>query len=78
MGIKEQVDKADEFPIVLNRVKEWLESHELGTKYKFAVATDGFARIFIKIKNMIFKEIDHFYFKALGYAKFSKSPMFSF
>ena len=41
-GIKqENVDSADEFPVVLQRVEQWLRDHELGSKHKFVVATDG-------------------------------------
>lgn len=39
---KEQVDSAEEFPDVLDKVNEWLLKRELGTKFKFAVATDGY------------------------------------
>jgi 3'-5' exoribonuclease 1 len=38
---QEKVDESDEFPLVLKKVEKWFEEHELGTKNKFAVATDG-------------------------------------
>ncbi|ESO93073.1 hypothetical protein LOTGIDRAFT_119783, partial [Lottia gigantea] len=40
---QEQVDKAEEFPVVLENFEKWLTSHKLGVKrgFKFAVATDG-------------------------------------
>uniref|UniRef100_A0A3Q2NT24 3'-5' exoribonuclease 1 n=1 Tax=Fundulus heteroclitus TaxID=8078 RepID=A0A3Q2NT24_FUNHE len=41
-GIKQQtVDDAEPFPDVLHRVVEWLQERELGTKYKYAILTDG-------------------------------------
>jgi inhibitor of KinA sporulation pathway (predicted exonuclease) len=41
-GIRQdQVENADVFEIVLKKVKQWLDQHELGTKYKYAIATDG-------------------------------------
>lgn len=36
-----QVDKADTFPSVLERVEAWLEAHQLGLEKSFAVLTDG-------------------------------------
>ena len=38
---KEIVDNADPFPVVLSEFEQWLADHELGTKYKFGVVTDG-------------------------------------
>ncbi|KAJ8339120.1 hypothetical protein SKAU_G00359060 [Synaphobranchus kaupii] len=38
---QETVDKADIFSSVLQRVVVWLQEKELGTKYKYAVLTDG-------------------------------------
>ncbi|XP_023664023.1 3'-5' exoribonuclease 1 [Paramormyrops kingsleyae] len=38
---QETVDKADVFPDVLGRAVLWLQKKELGTKYKYAVLTDG-------------------------------------
>ncbi|MFT7815330.1 3'-5' exoribonuclease 1 [Arapaima gigas] len=38
---QEMVNKADVFPDVLRRVVSWLQEKELGTKYKYAVLTDG-------------------------------------
>lgn len=35
------VDEADTFPGVLTRVVQWLQEKELGTKYKYAILTDG-------------------------------------
>ncbi|XP_053318683.1 3'-5' exoribonuclease 1 isoform X2 [Spea bombifrons] len=35
------VDKADTFPSVLQRVVDWMREKELGTKYKYAILTDG-------------------------------------
>lgn len=35
------MDKAALFPSVLADVERWMESHALGTKHTFAVATDG-------------------------------------
>lgn len=37
------VDEADPFPAVLERVVAWLQERELGTKYKYAILTDGYA-----------------------------------
>lgn len=36
------VDDADPFPDVLQRVVTWLQERELGTKYKYAILTDGY------------------------------------
>jgi 3'-5' exoribonuclease 1 len=36
-----QVDSAETFPNVLNEVNQWLISKELGTTYKYVIATDG-------------------------------------
>lgn len=36
------VDEADTFPGVLERVVAWLQERELGTKYKYAILTDGY------------------------------------
>lgn len=36
------VDDADTFPAVLERVVAWLQERELGTKYKYAMLTDGY------------------------------------
>lgn len=36
------VDDADAFPAVLERVVAWLQERELGTKYKYAMLTDGY------------------------------------
>lgn len=36
------VDEADPFPAVLQRVVAWLQERELGTKYKYAILTDGY------------------------------------
>ena len=38
---KEDVDKAPLFHEVLSSFEEWLEKHKLGTKYSFAIVTDG-------------------------------------
>ncbi|KAM8884746.1 3'-5' exoribonuclease 1 [Synchiropus picturatus] len=38
---QKMVDDADPFPVVLQRVVEWLQNRELGTKYKYAFLTDG-------------------------------------
>lgn len=35
------VDKADTFPAVLQRVVDWMRQKELGTKFKYAILTDG-------------------------------------
>ncbi|XP_063776111.1 3'-5' exoribonuclease 1 isoform X2 [Pseudophryne corroboree] len=35
------VDKADTFPTVLQSVVNWIREKELGTKYKYAILTDG-------------------------------------
>lgn len=35
------VDKADEFPSVLERMESWMSSHYLGVDHTFAVVTDG-------------------------------------
>lgn len=35
------VDEADTFPCVLTQVVQWLQEKELGTKYKYAILTDG-------------------------------------
>ena len=40
--LQKTVDASDDFPVVLKRAEEWLESHNLGKKgRKFAVLTDG-------------------------------------
>lgn len=36
------VDKADSFSSVLQRAVAWLQEKDLGTKYKYAVLTDGY------------------------------------
>lgn len=38
---QEQVDSADEFPMVLDEFEAWLKKHKLGTKNKYAIVTDG-------------------------------------
>ncbi|XP_060951088.1 3'-5' exoribonuclease 1 isoform X2 [Limanda limanda] len=38
---QKMVDDADPFPAVLQRVVTWLQERELGTKYKYAILTDG-------------------------------------
>ncbi|KAM9327595.1 3'-5' exoribonuclease 1 [Pholidichthys leucotaenia] len=38
---QKMVDKATTFPAVLQRVVDWLQERELGTKYKYAILTDG-------------------------------------
>ncbi|XP_041636409.1 3'-5' exoribonuclease 1 [Cheilinus undulatus] len=38
---QKMVDEADTFPAVLQRVVDWLKERELGTKYKYAILTDG-------------------------------------
>lgn len=38
---QEVVDKADIFPVVLNRVEEWLDSRMNSGEFSFAVLTDG-------------------------------------
>ncbi|XP_010875559.3 3'-5' exoribonuclease 1 [Esox lucius] len=38
---QKMVDEADTFPDVLRRVVLWLQEKELGTKYKYAILTDG-------------------------------------
>lgn len=37
------VDEAEPFPAVLERVVAWLQERELGTNYKYAILTDGYA-----------------------------------
>ncbi len=39
---QKMVDEADPFPEVLQRVVAWLQERELGTKYKYAILTDGY------------------------------------
>ncbi|XP_039996077.1 3'-5' exoribonuclease 1 [Xiphias gladius] len=38
---QKMVEEADLFPAVLQRVVAWLQERELGTKYKYAILTDG-------------------------------------
>lgn len=38
---QKMVDEADPFQSVLQRVVAWLQERELGTKYKYAILTDG-------------------------------------
>ncbi|KAG7495794.1 3-5 exoribonuclease 1 [Solea senegalensis] len=38
---QKMVDDADLFPEVLRRAAAWLQERELGTKYKYAILTDG-------------------------------------
>ncbi|XP_006780966.1 3'-5' exoribonuclease 1 [Neolamprologus brichardi] len=38
---QKMVEEADPFPVVLQRVVSWLQERELGTKYKYAILTDG-------------------------------------
>ncbi|KAG8593840.1 hypothetical protein GDO81_000964 [Engystomops pustulosus] len=38
---QELVDKADTFPVVLQSVVDWMREKELGTKFKYAILTDG-------------------------------------
>ncbi|XP_040181300.1 3'-5' exoribonuclease 1 isoform X2 [Rana temporaria] len=35
------IDQADTFPVVLQSVVDWMRQKELGTKYKYAILTDG-------------------------------------
>jgi len=47
---QETVDKADDFPTVLNQFQDWLNLKKLGTEHTFAIATDGpfdIARFFL-------------------------------
>lgn len=39
---QKMVDDADPFQDVLQRVVTWLQERELGTKYKYAILTDGY------------------------------------
>lgn len=39
---QKMVEEADVFPAVLQRVVDWLQERELGTKYKYAILTDGY------------------------------------
>lgn len=39
---QKMVDEADLFPAVLQRVIAWLQERELGTKFKYAILTDGY------------------------------------
>lgn len=38
---QKMVDEADPFPSVLEKAVAWLQERELGTKYKYAILTDG-------------------------------------
>ncbi|XP_060618696.2 3'-5' exoribonuclease 1 isoform X1 [Anolis sagrei] len=38
---QERVDKADEFPKVLQSVIDWMKQKELGSRYSYAILTDG-------------------------------------
>ncbi|XP_028305792.1 3'-5' exoribonuclease 1 [Gouania willdenowi] len=38
---QKMVDEADTFVVVLRRVVAWLQERELGTKYRYAILTDG-------------------------------------
>ena len=38
---QEQVDAADTFPKVLDDFEAWLKKNKLGSKYKYAIVTDG-------------------------------------
>ncbi|XP_058023623.1 3'-5' exoribonuclease 1 isoform X2 [Ahaetulla prasina] len=38
---QELVEKADEFPKVLQRVVDWMKQKELGSKYSYSILTDG-------------------------------------
>ncbi|KAM4710271.1 3'-5' exoribonuclease 1 [Discoglossus pictus] len=38
---QEIVDQAETFPVVLRNVVDWMREKELGTKYKYAILTDG-------------------------------------
>ncbi|KAJ0012634.1 hypothetical protein NQD34_016968 [Periophthalmus magnuspinnatus] len=38
---QKMVDEADPFPVVLEKAVAWLQERELGTKYKYAILTDG-------------------------------------
>lgn len=38
---QDQVNSADSFENVLKSFESWLKKHNLGTKYKFAIVTDG-------------------------------------
>lgn len=42
---QKMVDEADPFPAVLQKVVAWLQERELGTKYKYAILTDGYGWI---------------------------------
>lgn len=46
------VDEADAFPVVLQRVVDWLQERELGTKYKYAILTDGLVFSFRFVPNI--------------------------
>ncbi|XP_071826992.1 3'-5' exoribonuclease 1-like [Apostichopus japonicus] len=55
-----QVDYADTFPVVLETVNRWMKHKELGSKYKFAIVTDGpwdmnlFLRVQCKLSKLKF------------------------
>lgn len=36
------VDKADEFPKVLQDVVDWMEQKQLGSRYSYSILTDGY------------------------------------
>lgn len=73
------VDEAEPFPAVLERVVAWLQERELGTKYKYAILTDGYALTlllyvpvcvgFVKIKFFLFC------FQFLGHEQIPQHPV---
>ncbi|KAG8229580.1 hypothetical protein J437_LFUL010172 [Ladona fulva] len=38
---QDQVDSADEFPVVVKRFESWLKENGLGTSHNYAIVTDG-------------------------------------
>jgi hypothetical protein len=54
------------FPEVFKRVKEWFNLKQLGSKYRFAIASDGYAYIEEEPKfnfSIAFNYVDHGIFR---------------
>lgn len=71
------VDEADPFPAVLERVVAWLQERELGTKYKYAILTDGYAPTCCCLHVLLLEksQFERFCFQVLGHEQVPQHPV---
>ena len=48
-SLQQQVDKAKDFSDVFKEFEEWMTLHKLGTEHKFAILTDGYGCLEVKL-----------------------------